>query len=189
MAQVSYDLGRSYGNTGTLFFDHQSSPYLNPNSLVNADGDQELDRRHIGQFIGLYQLPWGITLSGHFQLLSGMPLTTTLSGGAGVDGAAYGRFTAAQYPLITSAAFLDVPVQPQGTLRTGWQNTLDLRIEKRFKIREGMHLDIMADVFNVLNANTLTAVDGLKLAVPSQYLVPALIMTPRAGRIGAKFEF
>ncbi len=189
MAQVSYDLGRSYGNIGTLFFDHQSSPYLNPNSLVNADGDQELDRRHIGQFIGLYQLPWGLTLSGHFQLLSGMPLTTTLSGGAGVDGAAYGRFTAAQYPLITSAAFLDVPVQPQGTLRTGWQNTLDLRIEKRFKIREGIHLDIMADVFNVFNANTLTAVDSLKLAVPSQYLVPALIMTPRAGRIGAKFEF
>ena len=52
-----------------------------------------------------------------------------------------------------------------------------------------MHFDIMADVFNVLNANTLTAVDGLKLAVPSQYLVPALIMTPRAGRIGVKFEF
>src|SRR5580700_1586998 len=190
MAQISYDLGRSYGNIGTLFFDHQSSPYLNPNSLINADGDQELDRRHIGQFIGAYQLPWGLQLSGHFQLLSGMPLTTTLSGGAGVDGATYARFTAAQYPLITSAAFLDVPVEPQGTLRTGWQNTLDLRIAERFKVlREGKYLTVTADVFNIFNENTPTAVDSLKLAVPTQYLVPASIMTPRAGRIGVKFEF
>jgi hypothetical protein len=113
-----------------------------------------------------------------------------LSGGAGVDGATYARFTAAQYPLITSAAFLDVPVEPQGTLRTGWQNTLDLRIAERFKVfREGKYLTVTADVFNIFNENTPTAVDSLKLAVPTQYLVPASIMTPRAGRIGVKFEF
>src|SRR4029077_7624346 len=100
MTQMSYDLGRSHGTFGTLFFDHQGSPYLNPNNLINADGDQELDRRHIIQLMGLYQLPYGIQLSGHVQLLSGMPMATTFSGGSGVTGAAFARFTAAQYPLI-----------------------------------------------------------------------------------------
>lgn len=188
MTQISYDLGRSYGTVGTLFFDHQTGPYLNPNSLIFADGDQELDRRHIAQFMALYELPKGFQISGHFQLLSGMPYTTTLSGGAGVTGADYYQFTAKQYPAITSAAFINVPVQPQGTLRTPFQNTLDLRIEKQIHITETKRLDLMLDGFNLFNANATTSVQTLNLSLKN-YLVPDAIQTPRAARFGAKFTF
>ena len=188
MTQMSYDLGHSYGTVGTLFFDHQGSPYLNPNSLINADGDQELDRRHIIQLMGTYQLPYGVQVSAHAQLLSGLPLATTFSGGAGVTGATYARFTAAQYPLIQSAAFIDVPIQQQGTLRTDWQRTLDFRIEKHQNIGGSKSFDVMLDVFNLFDANTIVRVQSLNMAL-SNFMKPAEIMTPRAARIGLRFNF
>jgi hypothetical protein len=189
MTQISYDLGRSSGTVGTLFFDHQGSPYLNPNSLINADGDQELDRRHIIQLMGLYQLPYGIQASAHVQLLSGMPLATTFSGGAGVTGAVAARFTAAQYPLIKSAAFIDVPVEQQGMLRTDWLRTTDLRIEKHQNFAGGRSsFDVMLDVFSLFNSNTITRVQSLNMAL-TNFMTPAEIMTPRAARIGFRINF
>ena len=188
MGQISYDLGRSYGTVGTLFFDHQGSPYLNPNSMINANGDQELDRRHMVQVLGLYQMPKGFQFSGHLQIFSGFPYTTTLSGGAGVDGATYYQFTQKQYPAITSAAFIQVPIQPQGTLRTSFQNTLDLRLEKQFVIRERARLDLVLDGFNLFNGNATTSVQSLVLT-QKNYLLPSSIVTPRAARFGAKFSF
>lgn len=188
MTQMSYDLGHSYGTFGTLFFDHQGNPYLNPNSLINADGDQQLDRRHIIQLMGMYQMPYGIQVSGHYQALSGVPLATTFSGGAGVTGATYARFLSSQYPLIKSAAFIDVPVQQQGTLRTGWQRTLDFRLEKHQKLAASKSFDVMLDVFNIFDANTVIRVQSLNMAL-TNFMKPAEIMTPRAARIGFRFNF
>jgi hypothetical protein len=187
MTQISYDLGHSYGTFGTLFFDHQGSPYLNPNNLINIDGDQQLDRRHIVHVLGTYQLAYGIQLSGHYQFLSGMPIATTFSGGAGVTGATFARFLARDYPDIKSAAFIDVPVQPQGSVRTNAQKTFDFRIDKHTRLG-GSSVDVMVDVFNVFDANTIVRVQSLNMAL-TNYMKPAEILTPRAARIGLRLNF
>jgi Carboxypeptidase regulatory-like domain len=188
MTQFSYDLGRSHGTVGTLFFDHQGSPYLNPNNLINNDGDQQLDRRHIAHVLALYRMPYGIQASGHFQFLSGMPLATTFSGGAGVTGATFARFLATQYPLIRSNAFIDVPVQAQGTLRTDSVKTFDFRIDKHTNLGGARSFDVMLDVFNVFNDNTIVRVQSLNRAL-TNFMRPAEITTPRAARIGFRFNF
>jgi hypothetical protein len=188
MTQVSYDLGHSYGTFGTLFFDHQGSPYLNPNNLINIDGDQQLDRRHIAHVLGMYQLPYGIQLSGHYQFLSGMPIATTFSGGAGATGATYARFLARDYPAIRTSAFIDVPVQPAGTLRTKAQRTLDFRLDKHTMLGGSRSFDVMVDLFNVFNTNTVVRVQSLNTAL-TNFMRPAEILTPRAARIGVRLNF
>lgn len=186
--QASYNLGRSFGSSGTLFFDHQGSPYLNPNSLINIEGDQQLDRRHIVKLLGQYQLPFGLQVSGRYEFLSGIPLTTTFSGGAGVTGAQYGRFTQALYPGIRTSAFLDIPIQQQGTERFDSQQFLDLRVDKRTKLWRSTTFDVIVDLFNVFNANKITRVQTLNGALPN-YLRPAEIMNPRAARVAARLSF
>lgn len=188
MMHASYNLGRGSGTVGTFFFDHHSGLYENPNNLINVEGDQQIDRRHILKLIGLYEFPHGIQLSGHFEYLAGLPVFTSASGGRGVTGARFVRFTRQQYPGIQTSAFIQVPGEPQGSIRLDAQSFLDLRLEKEFRFAERMSLDVMLDVFNLFNANTVTRVESL-VAAQSNFLRPAEIMSPRAARIGVRFKF
>jgi hypothetical protein len=188
MTQVSYNLGHGHGTVGTLFFDHQNSVYSSPNNLVFVEGDQQLDRRHMLKLIGLVELPYRVMLSGHFEYLSGLPLYTSGSGGSGVTGAHYVRFLRTDYPDIRTTAFVDVPGEPQGSRRLDDQTFLDFRVERRTRLSAGLSFDVMVDVFNVFNANTITRVQSLN-TVQSNFLRPAEIMNPRAARIGFRVNF
>lgn len=189
MMQASYNIGRSYGSVGTLFFDHQGSPYLDPNNLIFIEGDQQLDRRHIFKINGLYQFPYGIQLGSQFQVLSGVPWYTTGSGGAGTTGATRVRFNSGvDYPAaLSNDAFIRVPGEPQGTNRFDAEVYWDVRVEKRTRLG-GANLDVMADIFNLLNRNTVVRVQTLNSDL-ANYLVPAQILSPRAARIGVRFTF
>lgn len=187
--QASYNLGKSNGSVGTLFFDHQGSPYLNPNSLINIVGDQQLDRRHMFKVSGLYQGPYGINLSSRFEVLSGVPWYTTGSGGAGVTGAQYVRFNrGVDYPATSVDAFIRVPGEPQGSQRFDAEVAWDFRAEKRQQLGGSRSLDLMLDVFNLLNSNTVVRVQTLNSDL-ANYLRPAQIQQPRAARIGLRFNF
>lgn len=129
MMQASYNLANGTGSVGTFFFDHHRGLYENPNNLINVEGDQMLDRRHIVKLTGLYELPYGIHLSGHFEYLSGLPIFTSASGGRGVTGARFARFTSQEYPAIRTSAFIDVPAEPQGSQRLDAQPFLDFRLQ------------------------------------------------------------
>jgi hypothetical protein len=188
MFQGSYNLGHSYGNTGTLFFDAQGNPYANPNNLINLDGDQKLDRRHLVKMTALYELPLGIQFSGQFQYLSGLPILTTGSGGAGATGAYMVRFLQTEYPAIRTTAQIAVPGEPQGTHRHEDQVTLDLRAQHRTQLPRGASLDLMLDTFNLFNANTVIRVETLNNWLPN-FLRPAEILLPRALRFGACLNF
>lgn len=189
MMQVSYNLGKSNGTVGTLFFDHQGSPYLDPNSLILIDGDQQLDRRHIFKMNGLYQLPYGMQVSSQLQVLSGVPWYTTGSGGAGTTGATRVRFNrGTDYPTaLSNDAFLRVPGEPQGTNRFDAEVYWDVRLEKRTRLGRG-NLDLIADIFNLLNRNTVVRVQTLNVDL-ANYLVPAQILSPRAARLAIRYTF
>jgi hypothetical protein len=188
MFQGSYNLGHSYGNTGTLFFDAQGNPYANPNNLINLDGDQKLDRRHLVKMTALYELPLAIQFSGQFQYLSGLPILTTGSGGAGATGAYMVRFLQSDYPAIRTTAQIAVPGEPQGSRRHEGQVTLDLRAQRRTKLPRGASLDLMLDTFNLFNSNTIIRVETLNNWLPN-FLRPAEILLPRAIRFGARVNF
>jgi hypothetical protein len=189
MMQASYNLGRSRGTSGTLFFDHQGSPYLNPNSLIFIEGDQALDRRHMLKVSGLYQFPFGFNVSTQVQVLSGLPWYTTGSGGAGVTGATWVRFNrGVDYPSTSVDPFIRVPGEPQGTHRFDSEVYWDLRIERRTRLIGQTSVDVMADIFNVLNRNTVVRVQTLNSDL-TNYLRPAQIMLPRALRLAARFNF
>ena len=190
MMQASYNLGRSEGTSGTLFFDHQGSPYLDPNNLIFIEGDQQLDRRHIFKVNGLYRFPYGIQAGTQFQVLSGVPWYTTGSGGSGTTGATRVRFNrGTDYPTaLSNDAFIRVPGEPQGTNRFESEVYWDLRLEKRTKVRGEATLDVMLDVFNLLNQNTVVRVQTLNNDL-ANYLRPAQILSPRAARVGVRFNF
>jgi hypothetical protein len=187
--QASYNLGKSNGSVGTLFFDHQGNPYQNPNSLINIEGDQQLDRRHMFKVSGLYQGPYGINLSSRFEVLSGVPWYTSGSGGSGVTGATYVRFNrGVDYPATSVDAFIRVPGEPQGSQRFDAEVAWDLRAEKRLLLGGARSLDLMLDVFNLLNKNTVVRVQTLNSDL-ANYLRPAQIQQPRAARIGLRLNF
>jgi outer membrane receptor protein involved in Fe transport len=188
MFQGSYNWGHSYGTVGTLFFDAQGSPYSNPNNLIFIEGDQKLDRRHMLKLSGLYELPYGIQFSGRFEVLSGVPLLTTGSGGAGVTGAYSVRFDRTQYPAIRTSAFLTVPGEAQGSRRHGAETRVDVRLQKRTTLMRQMSVDVMLDIFNLLNASTVVRVETLNSTL-TNFLRPAEIMLPRAARFGLRLNF
>ena len=188
MMSSSYNLGRSEGSSGTLFFDHQGSPYLNPNSLINIAGDQQLDRRHIFKINGMYQFKYGINVSSALQYLSGVPWYTTGSGGAGVTGATYVRFNrGTDYPAASLDPFIRVPGEQQGSQRFDAEVYWDARLEKRTKVRNA-NIDVIVDVFNLLNRNTVVRVQTLNQDLPN-YLRPAQILSPRAARLAVRMTF
>ena len=190
MMQASYNLGKSNGSVGTLFFDHQGSPYLDPNSLTNIEGDQQLDRRHIFKVNGLYRFPYGVQVSSQFQVLSGVPWYTTGSGGAGNTGATRVRYNrGTDYPTaLSNDAFIRVPGEPQGTNRFESEVYWDFRVEKRTKLATTTNLDIILDVFNLLNRNTVVRVQTLNIDLEN-YLRPAQILSPRAARVAIRLTF
>jgi hypothetical protein len=188
MFQGSYNLGHSYGNIGTLFFDAQGNPYSSPNSLINLEGDQKLDRRHMVKLTGLYQLPYGIQISGRLEYLSGLPILTTGSGGAGATGAYVVRFLQTDYPAIRTSAQITVPGEPQGTRRADTQMTLDLRTQWRTKVFKRGSLDLMVDSFNLFNSGTVVRVETLNTWL-ANFLRPAEIMLPRALRFGIRLNY
>jgi hypothetical protein len=189
MMQASYNLGKSSGSVGTLFFDHQGSPYLDPNNLIFVDGDQQLDRRHIFKVNGLYRLPLGVQIGSQLQVLSGVPWYTTGSGGSGNTGATRARFNRGiDYPTpLSNDAFLRVPGEPQGTHRFESEVYWDFRVEKRTQVG-GSNLDLMLDVFNLLNNNTVVRVQTLNNDLVN-YLRPAQILSPRAARVAVRYSF
>lgn len=83
-------------------------------------------------------------------------------------------------------------------------NSLDLRLEKIFKLSGGDHrLSVYSDILNALNANTVTSVFnnvsgsgvfkpppapvGSTVTVP--FGGPAAILSPRQVQIGARWSF
>ena len=131
--------------------------------------------------------PYGFNVSAYYSALSGLPWLTSVSGGTGINGARVVRFFRATNPAILTEPFIDVAVDPRGTNRFDAEKTLGLRLNKDVKIRR-LDFDLQADMFNVFNANTVIGLQSLRTDAPN-YLKPALIMQPRAGRLGVRIRF
>jgi hypothetical protein len=63
---------------------------------------------------------------------------------------------------------------------------MDFRVSKYFDIRSDQRLELILDVFNLFNQNTVTGVNGNS---GSDFLNPLTILGPRVFRLGARFVF
>lgn len=189
----SYNLGQNYGNWATTFDDQQHSGWphrvFGPNGFVNATGDQTLDRRHMAKVLARYDLPYGVQVSGVAQLLSGVGAMFSRGGEVGTQGARRVRFTPANNPGILTEPEIEVNAEPPGSLRFEPERTLDLRVQKRFRLWGPVTVDGILDLFNVFNANTVLEVESLNVDDGPSFMRPTTIMNPRAARLGVRVNF
>lgn len=142
----SYVLSRLHGNYEGLFSNDNgqldpniTSKYDIPSLLENAYGLLPNDRTHVLKLYGSYSFPWGLDLSGNFQLQSGTPISKL-----GADDA-YGlnegfcatRGTAGRTPTI-------------------W--TIDVGARYHFKLWKS-DLGFRVDILNLTNNQKTTTVD------------------------------
>ncbi|MCG8461796.1 MAG: hypothetical protein MI919_36400, partial [Holophagales bacterium] len=143
----SYVHASSEGNYGGLY--RQDTGQLDPNItsaydlpelLEGADGPLLNDREHQFKVYGSYDLPFGLTAGFFGQYLTGFPLTKY---GGSVDYGPGERF-----------------VEPRGAAgRSDDQWNLDLHFEYPIQFSDDLRLRLVADIFNVTNEQSATAVD------------------------------
>lgn len=173
----SYVYSKGEGNKGQGHSESQGAVYGNPNNLAYVNGRMNLDRPHQLKLHGTWEGPWKVSLSGSYQLQSGQPWARTMRYVRGTDS-----------PLIVVESQIVVRAEPIGAQRFDTEKLLDLRLEKRFTLGNGRRLGVIADVFNALNASTVTAVQQTRIDLPA-FGLPAEIPFPRTLRLGARFEF
>jgi hypothetical protein len=138
-----------------------------PNLLINFSGRLINDPTFAWKFSGIYNLPYGLNLGWFFRHQSGDTWE----------------------PLVELSPDLGGVVifgLPRGSNRLPSQNTLDLRVEKQFPIFTGQ-IRITADIFNVLNAGTVTAVEPTWEL--ENYGQPIEFVGPRVIRLGLRYTF
>lgn len=145
-----------------------SGLFQNPNSLINARGEDPLNQTVQFKLQGTYLAPYGIVLSGFYRFGSGLPFTRQLV----VLGLPQGPFT--------------VLAEPRGSRETDNINLVDLRVEKAFEISDGVRLGLLLDVFNLLNASTVIQ-EGSRTGVDLG--VPRAVRNPLIARLGVRLSW
>jgi hypothetical protein len=138
----------------------------NPNAEINTSNDTW---EWGGKVSGTYIFPLDVTTSVFYNHVSGNPQARTV--------------------LVTGAkqsGNLTLNVEPLGSLRLPSTNTVDLRLEKSFRMAKTDKLTVRASIYNTLNANTVTA---RILQSGSRYLNPTAFMPPRFVELGASYSF
>jgi hypothetical protein len=138
----------------------------NPNAEINStDSTWEWNSR----ISGSYQFPYGIRFGANYQIRSGRPFARThlFTGGRTI-------------PSIVLNA------EPFGARSLPNIHIVDLRAEKTFSIGAGRRLITRANLFNTLNASTVTSVNTRS---GSNFLRPSAIIRPRIAELSASFSF
>jgi hypothetical protein len=138
----------------------------NPNAEINtADHTWEWSAK----VSGAYRLMYGITASANFDHRSGTPQARQVLFRGG-----------RQIPTIV------LNVEPIGSLRLPHTNILDFRAEKSIRITGSQRVNIRVNVYNVLNANAITA---WTLRSGPDYLRPTAITPPRIVELSGSYSF
>ncbi len=109
---------------------------VDPNDLINAEGDLQYDKRWVVKITGGYNLPGDIFLGAYFTYQTGRPRPVLVT----VSGLSQGR--------------QEILAEPRGDLRYPSFYTLNLRAQKTFTLHGSWKLKVMLDVFNVTNDDT-----------------------------------
>ena len=199
-AQISYVWSKAEGtiNNGSEGTYGVSSFYASPTmSLINAEGSMSNDRTHeVKAMVGVQIPRVEVAVNAYFRSVSGGTYApyVQLSGGAT-------NYSATGY-FFASSAGRRPSLEPRGNQRLDTLNILDLRLEKIFKVAGDHRLSVYGDIFNALNADTITSVfnnvGGTSVLDPTKaigttkvvpYGGPASVTAPRQIQVGARWTF
>jgi hypothetical protein len=157
-------------NTGTFGRD--------PNDFINADGVLTGDRNYMFKMQGAYNLPFGIELSGDYQLLAGRPIFTAIRTPKGLlnQGRLY---------------IFDVPKNDE-TLRAPKLNLVDFRAEKDFKLGKRVKASVAVDLLNAFNDDSFYEVASTVVPTstePPEYLQGITFVPPRRANIIVRLTY
>jgi outer membrane receptor protein involved in Fe transport len=139
--------------------------------LVGSWGPADFERPHQVVLSGVAQLPWaGITLSGIYRGQSGLPYTPTVDGDVNGDGrdendrAFIGDPSVMNFASPEDAATYSSllsrfdclsdqvgQIATRNSCRNPWINRLDARVTVPIEAGRGPRVELIADLFNVLN--------------------------------------
>ncbi|MDI6845966.1 MAG: carboxypeptidase regulatory-like domain-containing protein [Candidatus Saccharicenans sp.] len=194
MASATYS--RARGNAGLGAGAVLSQLANSPNSLVNLTENSclDLDRPWIIKAMGTYHLPRDFYLSAFFQYLSGRPWARTVTV---VPPASW--LESHQALNIPATVYLEEP----GSRRWPAFHSLDLRLERNFKLGDTTRLNVSIDVLNVLGKKYALrdlndngywypeaegSSNGLRIFNPSYQKILALFGT-RTGQLTLTLKF
>jgi hypothetical protein len=159
--------GTGFGTSSPVFSAAgDNAGFLNPNTEINtSDTTWDWDSKVSGTYI----LPLEILVSGSFHHTSGDPFARQV------------RFTGGQ-----TIPFIVMNVDPIGTYRRPHLNVVTARIEKRFTLPRDQIATVTLNIYNAMNANTVTALQNRS---GPDFLQPLAIVPPRLAEISASFRF
>ncbi|MGH7530961.1 MAG: TonB-dependent receptor [Gemmatimonadales bacterium] len=136
--------------------------------LTGAWGPSRFERRHVVVLSGLYRTPFGLRVSALWRLQSGTPWTPLVDGDINADGISGNDRafvgTTLEFASAADAARLDSLIQQHSCLadqvgriaarnscRNPPFNSLDVRLAYEVPTLGGQSVEILVDLFNVLN--------------------------------------
>ena len=180
---ASYVYQKSTGLIGTDFADTSSieSYFDTPHVHENARGRFVFERRHQFKLNGFVKGPWGFNLSGYLWAASGRRYSREISSvEMGVS--------------IANDTGQNINAEPRGSYGYPNRVTLDLKLEKVFKIGN-FSLSAFVDCFNVFNEGVAQGddnTDGVWMTSTNsvyEFGEMLAITGARIFRVGAKIEF
>jgi len=167
-----WDVNLTYSKT----FNHRwlSAVPDNPN-LDRFPLDETSDWYFKG--VGSYHMPWGIYTSAYVQTVSGAKQQRTyVFRAVDPDGG----------PRLVQLATVTLAMEPFGATRLPTLTSINYRASKRLAIGRGRTIELVADLFNALNANTVTS---QSIVSGPTYGAISAIVPPRIVRLGTTFSF
>lgn len=137
------------------------------------DGTLRGDRPMSLKLYGYYQLPWWASVGAYAIAQSGQPWEKW----------SYEPYIA----LTTSTSDASRYAEPAGSRRTDTQYQMDLNYTQDFRLMKRYRFQVVADLFNVFNAQTGYNIDPA--AHSSTFGQPRSFLAPRRAQISAKFQF
>jgi hypothetical protein len=167
-----WDLGLTYSRT----FNHRwiNSIADNPNQdYFPLDTTREWYFK--GQ--GTYILPWDIYTSAYVQSVSGTMQQRTYI---------FRAVDPAGGPRLPNSATITLPLEPFGASQLPTLTSVNWRASKRLALPNKQRLELVVDLFNALNANTVTSQSFV--SGPTYGAISAIV-PPRIVRLGVTYSF
>ncbi len=164
--EVSYTESRTVGlsPTGTVGQD--------PNDLVNLTGRLAADRPHMFQTQSMVQVPKvGLLVAANFQSVAGIPYAPQ-----------------ALINLPQGRRSINIAAPGSDSFRAPWQNLLGVRFSKPVRLGGSRKLELIANVYNVLQVEPYQTFVTLNYFTP-QFAQPAAWVEPRNMTLMAKFSW
>jgi len=137
-----------------------------PNNLIYNNGENYNTWTY--KAMGTYYAPYGFVLSSVLRTAKGLP---------------YGRQL--NSPAMNQGV-VNVYVEPIGTFFMDSQKLLDIRAEKTFNLSDRSKLGVILDLFNTLNASTVT---GVNSQTGAKFGYPTSTVEPRTARVSMRYTF